>query len=146
MIGDMKNRVKVQIEGSKVFTATIKLTVSDMNYGNHLGNDRVLALAQEARLQWLSSIDASELNCKGASLIMSDAMVEYKSEGFRQDTVEINVFLDNTHHYGFDLFYEMSINDKLMAKVKSGLLFFDYETRKVASEPDQWKQYYAQLV
>lgn len=146
MIGMMKNRVKIQIEGKQVFTTTIKLTVSDMNYGNHLGNDRVLSLAQEARLQWLASIDASELNCKGSSLIMSDAMVEYKSEGFREDVVKISIFLDNTHSYGFDLFYEMSINDKMMSKVKSGLLFFDYEKRKVANEPDQWKQFYAQLV
>lgn len=146
MIGFMKNRVKIQIEGINVYTSTIVLTVSDMNYGNHLGNDRVLSLAQEARLQWLSSINASELDCKGESLIMSDAMVEYKSEGFRQDQVEIKVYLSNTHQYGFDLFYEMNIGERLMAKVKSGLLFFNYEKRKVTSEPSAWKEYYAQLV
>ena len=146
MIETMKNRVKIQIDGKEVFNTKIVLTVSDMNYGNHLGNDRVLSLAQEARLQWLKSIGSSELDCKGSSLIMSDAMVEYKSEGFRGDQVEIKVYLDNTHSYGFDLFYEMSINDKLMAKVKSGLLFFDYEKRKVANQPQKWKDYYVQLV
>ncbi len=117
-----------------------------MNYGNHLGNDRVLSLAQEARLQWLDSIKASELDCLGASLIMADAMVEYKGEGFRQDEVEIDVFLDNPHLHGFDLFYEMKVKDKVIAKVKSGLLFFDYSERKLTKEPTNWKNFYAQLV
>ncbi|MBH48879.1 MAG: thioesterase [Halobacteriovorax sp.] len=140
----MKNRVKIHIDGTEVFKTTITLSVSDMNYGNHLGNDKVLSLAHEARIRWLESLNASELDCMGCSLIMSDAMVEYKGEGFRGDQVEITVYLSETHKYGFDLFYEMTGPRGLVAKVKSGLMFFDYETRKVANAPEQWIKYHAQ--
>tara|TARA_R110000868_G_scaffold180754_1_gene421416 strand:- start:13080 stop:13508 length:429 start_codon:yes stop_codon:yes gene_type:complete len=142
----MKNRVKIICDGIKVFETSLVLNVNDMNYGNHLGNDRVLALAQEARLRWLESLAASELNCMGQSLIMSDAMVEYKGEGFRGDEVKITVYLGESHKYGFDLFYDMQGPRGPVAKVKSGLLFFDYEIRKVAQAPEDWIKYNDQLV
>lgn len=134
-------RVKIKLEGPKVFSTQITLAVNDMNYGNHMGNDRVLYLAHEARLRFLESIGATELNCLGQSLIMSDAMIEYRGEGFRGDVVTIDVYLSHKHDYGFDLMYDMNVADKTLARVKSGLLFFDYEKRKVARTPEGWNKY-----
>jgi len=134
-------RVKIKLDGPKVFSTQITLAVNDMNYGNHMGNDRVLYLAHEARLRFLESIGANELNCLGQSLIMSDAMIEYRGEGFRGDVVTIDVYLSHQHDYGFDLMYDMNVADKALARVKSGLLFFDYEKRKVAKAPEGWTKY-----
>lgn len=136
----MSNRVKIKLEGSKVFSTEITLSVNDMNYGNHMGNERVLVLAHEARIRFLESLGANELNCFGQSLIMSDAMVEYRGEGFRGEVVSIDVYIANEHEYGFDLQYDMYVREKSLARVKTGILFFDYEKRKVAKASDAWKK------
>src|SRR5690606_30709479 len=136
----MNSRVKIELSGNNVFTTEIVLNVNDMNYGNHLSNERVLVLAHEARLRYLNSMDASELDCFGQSLIMSDAMIQYLGEGFRGDLVSIDVYLTNAHDYGFDLLYHMHVNGRELAKAKTGLLFFDYDKRKVAKAPSAWKE------
>ena len=141
----MTTRVKIKLSGPKVFSTQITLNVNDMNYGNHMSNERVLVLAHEARLRYLTSLKASELNCFGQSLIMSDAMIEYRGEAFRGDNVTIDVYLSHTHEYGFDLQYDMYVDDKSIARAKSGLLFFDYEKRKVAKAPQAWNEH-VQLV
>lgn len=137
----MLNRVKIKLEGRKVFTTEITLSVNDMNYGNHMGNERILTLAHEARLRFLSSIDANELDCLGQSLIMADAMIQYRGEGFRGDVVTIDVYLTGTHERGFDLLYEMLVGERPLARAKSGMVFFDYEKRKVAPAPQKWLDY-----
>lgn len=142
----MRNRVKVELNGTSIFTTTIPLLVGHMNYGNHMGNDSVLGLAHEARIRWLESLAASELDCMGASLIMNDAMIEYRGEGFRGEEVVIDIYPGELHRYGFDLFYDMNVAEKSLARVKSGLMFFDYQTRKVTNAPEKWKEFYAELV
>lgn len=135
------NRVKIKLEGQKIFSTQITLAVNDMNYGNHMGNERVLCLAHEARLRFLASIKATELDCFGQSLIMSDAMIEYRGEGFRGDIVTIDLYLAHHHERGFDLQYDMYTDSKPIARVKSGMLFFDYEKRKVAKASAGWIKY-----
>ena len=49
-------RVKLDHQKTPVFNTTIEVTIGDINYGNHMGNDRFLTLMQEARLRWLQSL------------------------------------------------------------------------------------------
>ena len=136
----MSERVKIKLSSKKLFSTQITLNVNDMNYGNHMGNERVLVLAHEARLRFLTSISATELDCFGQSLIMSDAMVEYRGEGFRGDVVTIDVYVPHEHDYGFDLHYDMNVGERPLARVKTGILFFDYQQRKIAKAPSAWKE------
>ncbi|MEC9409439.1 MAG: hypothetical protein VYD52_03175, partial [Pseudomonadota bacterium] len=60
---------RVNLELPDVFTFSTHLTVrvSDINYGNHLGNDRMISLLHEARLRYLHDHDFSEFNIGTAS-------------------------------------------------------------------------------
>ena len=69
-------------ESNPVYQTSIQVRVDDMNYGNHMGNDRYLAFAHEARLQFLRSHQQSELNFFEASLIMADSAIMYRGEAF----------------------------------------------------------------
>ena len=46
-------RVEIDLPESWRFSTELPIRVADLNYGNHLGNDRVLSRAQEVRVQWL---------------------------------------------------------------------------------------------
>lgn len=138
-------RVKISIPDEKpLFTTQIPLRITDMNYGNHLGNDRMLAIAQEVRMQWLQSIGHSELNIGDCGLIMADAMVTYKNEGLYGDILTINLFASEITNLSFDLLFQVRTKrtekELLIAQIKTGMVAFDYRQKQVVALPNSFVQ------
>ena len=99
-------RIKLEIPDQFDFTCDITLRVTDMNYGNHLGNDRILVLAQECRVLFLKSLDCTEFDLFGGSIIQADAAIVYKSEGHAGDIIRCNLKVMNVLRSSFDLLYQ----------------------------------------
>jgi acyl-CoA thioester hydrolase len=125
------------------FACELTVRASDLNYGNHVGNDSILTIMQEARVQFYRSLGyKNELNFKGSvGHIVSDAAVVYKSEAFLGDVLNIQLAITDYNKYGFDMYYRLSNKEtaKEVAIGKTGIMFFDYEKRKVALIPDSFK-------
>lgn len=134
-------RIKISIPDKTFFTTNIPVRITDLNYGNHVGNDTILSMIHEARVQYLSSLEYSELNLGGTSLIMGDVAIEFKAELFYGDIIKASVCADEFTRVGFDLYYklEKKNGDKtiLVATAKTGMVCFDYNTRKVTKVPDE---------
>ena len=137
-------RVKIELPATFRFQTTIPIRITDLNYGGHVGNDRILSLIHEARVDYLQSLGFSELNLGGVSLIMADVAIEYKNELFHGDKLTIEVSAGDFTSSGFDLFYRLQKNDLnadiLIAKAKTGMVCFDYSSRKVMRIPEAVKQ------
>lgn len=136
----MMARVMIDLPEKFIFTTQITLRISDINYNDHLGNDSVLTLAQEARLRFLNKYGFSELNIAGVGIIMVDAAVQYKAEGFYGDNLTIEVGIKDVTKTGCDMVYQITNikNDKVIAIVKTGIVFFDYQKRKVVTTPAEF--------
>lgn len=132
-------RIKLSLPKSFVFETSLKVAIGDINYGGHLGNDAYLRLAHEARIQFLKQQGWSEKDLDGLGLIMSDAGIQFKSEAFHGDTIKIEVAVDEISRRGFDLYYSFTNagTQKAVASIKTGMLFFDYNSNKLASAPDK---------
>ena len=132
-------RIKLAIPAQKIFSTEITVRITDINYGNHVGNDAFVQLIHEARVQWLSSNNYTELNIEGASLIMADLAVEYKAESFYGDVLQIEITVGEISRAGFELYYEITTTragkNILIAKAKTGLVSFNYEEKKVRELP-----------
>lgn len=128
-------RIKLDEPKKYIFSTFTKIRVSDLNYGNHLSNDRLLSFAHQARVEWLDSLGFSELNFGGNGIIMTDAAVIYKSEGHLNDELKIELGLADLSRSGFDIYYKIvnQRNNKELAMVKTGILSFDYSNKKVCS-------------
>lgn len=130
------SRIKIDLPEKYAFSTEIKVRVSDINYGGHLSNDAVLSILHDARLQYLQSLGYSELAFGSSSLIMADVAVEYKGEGFLGDTLLVQLTPADFNKYGFDLLYRVTNqNQKPVAYAKTGMLCFNYDSRKVMSVP-----------
>jgi acyl-CoA thioester hydrolase len=120
-----------------IFSAHIPLRITDMNYGNHLGNDVMLSIIHDARMQFLSSAGFTELNAGGPGMIMADVMVSYKNEGLYGDHLKVDLFVDEITSRSFDFLYRVTTlrSGKVMAiaDAKTGMVSFDYTTGKVCS-------------
>lgn len=119
------------------FSTDVRVRISDINYGNHLGNDALLSLIHEARLQFLQSRGFSELDIDGCGLILTDAVIVYKSQGFHGDLLTILAAVGDFNKYGCDFFYKVIRKNggKEVARAKTGIVFFDYNRQKMVPVP-----------
>jgi acyl-CoA thioesterase FadM len=119
-----------------IFYADIPVRTTDMNYGAHLANDKILTLAHEIRVAFLTRHGFSEKNVAGCGIIMTDAAIVYKSQAVAGDVLSVTLALNDVNRYGFDLQYEFKqANGLLVAQVKTGIVFFDYTQQKISSIP-----------
>ena len=134
------NRIKINLPESFRFKTEIPLRITDINYGGHLGNDKVLSLIQEARVRFLKELGYSEMNVEGYGIIMIDAAIQYRSEGFYGDVILIEVEAGDFDKLGFDLFYRLSNKEtgKEIALAKTGIAIFDYRKRKIVPVPEKF--------
>lgn len=138
------SRIKIDLPTDFAFTSVMPVRITDLNYGNHVGNDTILSLIHEARVQYLHHLGFGELNFAGTGLIMADVGIEYKAELHYGDTVRASVAAGDFSRIGFDLYYKLEKEENgktvLVAAAKTGMVCFDYEKKKVAMLPAAARQ------
>ena len=132
-------RLKIEIPLSKIAQINISIRISDINYGNHVGNDSFVSIIHEARVQWLRKYNFTELDICGAGLIMSDLSIEFKNESFYGDQLTINLSVGEISTCGFNLFYQLftqrNDNTILLANARTGMVCYNYQLKKVTTIP-----------
>ncbi len=131
-------RIKLKPLNRYSFSTDIAVRITDLNYGGHLGNDRLLALIHEARVAFLANYGFSEIGCGGVSLILADTAVVYQGEAFAGDKLTFEVAAGEPTKKGFRIFYRLTRKkDKTsIALVENGMVCFDYQTRKIQPLPE----------
>ena len=132
-------RVKVSLPESFGFAVEIPVRITDLNYGAHLGNDTLLSLLHEARVQFLASLGAAEFDpATRLGFIMVDVAIEYKGEAFYGDVLTIKLAANDLSKYGFDIVYHVKNQaGKEITRAKTGMLCFDYTTHKLRALPPE---------
>ena len=135
-------RIKIEIPNKFIFRMELPIRITDINYGGHLGNDSLLSLIHEARVRFLNHLGYSESNVEGSGIIMIDAGVQYKSEGFYGDELLVEVAVNDFTGIGCDFIYRVTNKNTLkeIALAKTGIVFFNYEKRKTAPIPELFKK------
>lgn len=131
-------RITILTPKQFLFKTIVPVRITDINYGNHLGNDKVLSIIHEARVQFLAYLGGSELNIMGTGLIMADAAVQYRSECFYGTKIEILVAVNDISASTFDMLFLMrdSENGKEIARAKTGMVCFNYSEKKIMRVPE----------
>lgn len=133
-------RIKIETPGHFAFSTIIPIRITDLNYGGHVGNDTILSLVHEARMQYLQSLNYRELDLEGVGLIMSDAALEFRAELFYGDQVKAEVTATEFSRVGFDLIYRFTRiaegKEQLAAIAKTGMICFNYQQKKIAPLPE----------
>ncbi|MEE9175384.1 MAG: thioesterase family protein [Thermodesulfobacteriota bacterium] len=135
-------RIKITPPKKFDFSTEISLRISDINYGGHLGHDSILSLAHEARVRFFKSHGFTELNVFGPAMILSDVAIYYKSEGFYGDSIVVDIAVCDYLKYGCDLVYRLTEKKtgRVVALLKTGIVFIYYEKREVAPVPKEFKK------
>jgi acyl-CoA thioesterase FadM len=136
--------LKSQLPEQFSFYCDIPLRITDLNYGGHVGNDRILALLQEARVQFLAARGFSELAVDKAGLILTKAQLELRCELHYGYSLRAAVQAENFTSKGFDLFYKLEtlIDGKptLAVLAITTMVCYDYEKKKTVALSEYAKQ------
>ncbi len=135
-------RIQIEIPEFFAFSTEIALYLSHINYGGHLDNALLLAVVSEARARFFQSLGHTELNVEGVGIVVADAALQYKSEAFHGETMVVQMTAADFGKYGCDLLWCMSekLSGREIARGKTGIVFLDYSTRKVAEVPEAFAQ------
>lgn len=129
----------------ETFAAEYIVTIGDINYGGHLGNERSLLIFHDARLRFLHSLGFSEKDIgEGKGVIMVEANVRFLKEIFVHDVLETRVWLDEAEGPRLPFQYEVKrkADGKTVLTGTTLLLAFDYQTRKVVRVPSIFLEQY----
>lgn len=118
------------------FSTTLAVRVGDINYGGHLGHDRLITLLHQARCDFLCSLGFTELDCGGAALIMRHLEVDYLAEAFLGDELSVSIWASDLKGTRFTLYYRVSKGDRTVATATTLMVCFDYQARKVCAVPE----------
>ena len=116
----------------------IPVRISDINYGNHTGNDSFVSIIHENRMQWLKQHHFTELNIEGIGLIMADLSIQFLHESYYGDMLSITLFAGEISNVSFELYYLLSVTREkeiIIAKAKTGMVCYDYTLKKVKAIP-----------
>lgn len=132
-------QIKLPLPDHFSFSTNIPIRITDVNYGGHVGNDTVLSLIHEIRMQLLQHYGYNELQFAGVSLIMSEVTIEFKKELFYGDVITAFATISNWSRIGFEVYYKFvkKVNESeiIVAVARTTMLCYDYNKKKIQSVP-----------
>ncbi len=133
-------RIQINFPEKTIFTAAVPVRITDLNYGNHVGNDAFLSLMHEARMQLLGHFGWSEINLAGTGIIMADAALQFRKELGYGDPVYVDMAANAFTKFGFDIYYRIWTGDSQIKTIcclgKTGIVCFDYGLKKISTLPE----------
>ncbi len=135
-------RIKIELPEIFNFSTEIPVRITDLNYGNHLGNDALLSLLHEARVRFLANYGWTEKNVAGVRIILADCALRYRREVFYGEVLVIDIAVRDFSRVSCDLIYRVTekSSGRAVADAKTGIVFYDYVRGKPVSVPGAFRE------
>jgi acyl-CoA thioesterase FadM len=129
------------------YSTPLTVRVTDINAGNHLGNDSMISMISEARARFLFEFGVPETERDGTGIIVTDLATTYRAEAHARDQLLFEVGVMDFNKYGGDIIFRVTRprDKKLIAMAKSGFVFFNYKTSQVVAMPDEFRTKFDQV-
>ena len=123
------------------YSTPMSVRVTDINAGNHLGNDSMISMISEARARFLFEFGVAETERDGTGIIVTDLATTYRAEAHARDQLLFEVGVMDFNKYGGDIIFRITRprDRKLIAMAKSGFVFFNYKSSQVVAMPDDFR-------
>lgn len=122
-----------------IYETTVEVT--DLNYGNHLGNDALVGIIHRARVNFLNRLSASENNLGDGQtgIILADLIVNYMGESFLFDKLCVESSIGEVRSKGFRMFHRITaLEGRIIALAETGIVAYNYHKRKIAGIPESF--------
>lgn len=136
-------------EESFCFSTTFRVRMSEINAGNHLGNDTLISLISDARTLFLChfGMPPEDVANSRSGTLITDLATLYKAPAFLNDQLLIEVGVTDLNRYGGDFIYRITRqrDASVIALAKNGFVFFDFVASKVVEIPAEFRDRFSAL-
>jgi len=138
--------IKLREQSGYEFTYRFTIQAVHINYRGHLGHDSIVQILKEARANMFRALGISELDLGDGKtgVITGNAVVNYKSQGYIYQTLQVESQVGEIGPDVFTVFQRIKRDGHLVALAEAGLVGFDYKTRTTAPIPETFNQALAQ--
>ncbi len=135
-------RLRLDLPATFPFQLELPVRITDLNYGQHVGNDTVLAFLHEARVGFLAAHGYREDDVAGCGMIMLDASVVYRRQMFHGDRLRVEVAVVEVTRTGCEMVYRITRegDGQVTAEARTGMAFYDYAAEKVCRTPAGFRE------
>ena len=124
-----------------MFTFYYTIKQEDLNYGNHVGNERALLFFQWTRESFLRQNNLSETNIgDGSGFIQVEATVQYKKQLFLDQKIEVRITKIEIKGLKIIFEYEIYTEKELAITGTATVLAYNYEEQKIKKIPAKFKE------
>jgi acyl-CoA thioester hydrolase len=138
MEGEGKKRERMNMQ---TFFAPYTVTIADINYGKHLGNDRPLVIFQDARIRFFKSLGLSEGDIgNGRSIVVVESGCRYLRQVFLHEELLVAVTIGELQGKRCRLEYSVQRRgeDQIVFSGFTLLLAYDPFAGKATTLPEQF--------
>jgi acyl-CoA thioesterase FadM len=124
------------------FSTDVQVLIQHINRANHLANENLVALLNEARMRFMASLTLADAGMSEREFINADLAVVYKSEAHHGDILQIDVAANDFSRYGCDFVYKVSqkSSGQLVAIAKTAMLRYNYDKQALEAIDPRFKQ------
>lgn len=133
-------RRSISLPSLFAFETRLKVRITDLNYGGHVGNDQFLSFLHEIRVQFLRQVNISESNNEGVGLILSDVAIDFLGQSFHGDELDCAAAAANPGGSCFDIYYKIERGGAPILRARTGMACFDYQRQRVCRMPELLRQ------
>lgn len=130
-------RLTIDLPEKFEFSTEIPVLIGHINRGDHLANEALVGLLNEALQRFLAERPAAGSVQHGLMAVNADLAVSYRSESHYGDMLRIEVAATGFHRVGYDIVYRVTAlaDQRLVALARTSHVLVDLETRRAASAP-----------
>lgn len=131
-------RIEISLPEYFPFQTGLDIYIGHINRGNHLGNESLLSLLNEARVRFVAERSKRYPALAELNWINADLGICYKSEARHGEHLTIAIAARDFHRRGCDYIYRVTAADgRLVAIAKTAMLVFDYASQCLAEAPPE---------
>lgn len=125
-----------------MFRTEYKVSIQDINYGGHMGNQVPLLLFQQVRLEFLSKEGLSELNIgDGVGTIQRESWIKYNKEVFFNEKLILEIIDIEIDRVSMVIKYNvLKESGENAVEGTTTMLGYNYEIKKVSKIPENFRE------
>lgn len=119
------------------FKHELVVRIDDINFGNHLCHSKFINIIHNTRALFLKKYGLSEIDCFGCGLVMLSLNIDYISQCYFDDLLEVTININKLQQSKLLLDYNVynKATQKLAAKATTLMGFLDLNKMKLKKAP-----------
>ncbi len=133
------SKSKIEFDSNKIlFEFKTRVRIDDINYGNHLGHDKLISIIHDSRMNYFNRYEISEMMPNiSLGIIIVNLNIDYINQAKFNDFLSVYIASGEIKNSSFELLYKITNSEnKLIGLCSTTLVCFDTNRNRPIKMPN----------